>query len=296
MDNKNPPSRLKTQLRRALLTSVSAIALLAAVPQQAQALTLLLNFTNAPVTENAGVGTSTIDVADFSTWGFTGMTLPTIMSSVLASVNQAYLMYPTVGANALSPLANGKELNINFETVTSGSALPSNGDANYFYFGVGNTTNPADDELGHACYGCVRDLTMLASAPNGSMVGVNFTNNLQGLTGLATTDAERINILAGTIAHEFGHALMLDHPGAPGGNANPGASIYSIMGTGADPVNMPDEERLMTRSFSYAEFDTLIQTVGVRDVSPVPEPGTYAMLLLGLGVVAAARKRKAAQV
>ena len=295
MDKKNPPSRLKTQLRRALLTSVSAIALLAAVPQQAQALTLLLNFTNAPVTESdAGPGTSTIGPADFSNWGFTGMNLSTIMSSVLASVNQAYLMYPTVGTNALSPLAVGKELNISFEAVTSGSATPTNGDAEYYFFGVGNTTGGGEDELGHAWYGGVRNASMVAVAPIGAMVGVNFTDNLQGLTDLATTDAERINILAGTIAHEFGHALLLDHPATT--LPNPGDSSFSIMATGAEPSNMPDEERLKARAFSFAEYATLIQTVGVRDVSPVPEPATYAMLLLGLGVVAAARKRKATQV
>lgn len=295
MNKQKSPTRVTTQLRRALLASASVAALLSAVPQQAQALTLLLNFTTTNVTESPdGPGTSTIGQADFSTWGFTGMTLPTIMSSVLASVNQAYLMYPTVDVNALSPLAAGKQLNISFESVTSGSALPSNGDSEYYYFGVGKTTGGGEDELGHAWYGGVRNLSMVAVAPIGSMVGVNFTDNLQGLTSLATTDAERINILAGTIAHEFGHALSLDHPALT--LPNPGDSAFSIMATGAEPSNMPDGERLKARAFSYAEYATLIQTVGVRDVSPVPEPSSYALLMLGLGVVLVARKRLAAQV
>jgi PEP-CTERM motif len=85
--------------------------------------------------------------------------------------------------------------------------------------------------------------------------------------------------------------LTLVHPGAA--LANPGASAYSLMATGAAPTSMPNNQRILDRDFAYSEFATLIQSVGLRDaVSPVPEPETYAMMLAGmLFVIGTARAR-----
>lgn len=287
------PVGLSRRFRQASLGLAAAGALMA-LPQQAQALTLVLDFTSVSITEDWGPDSpATLVAADFAPWGFT-MDLAQIKTSVLAAVNHAYLGYPTADSNALSPLPAGQRLNISFELGTVGIA-PTNGDSEYYYFGVGKT-NGTEDELGHACGGCVRSADLgAATVAVGSMVGVNFTNNLQGLTGGASFDDERINILAGTIAHEFGHALLLDHPttAAPyaGLFTNPGASQYSIMATGASPSDMPDDQRLTTRAFSYAEFGTLINTVGV---TPVPEPSAFLLMAGGLGLLAFARRRRAA--
>jgi hypothetical protein len=292
-----------TKLRSSALGLVLAAAAAGMAPQPAQALTIILDFTQVSITEDTGAveDRATLTTADFSDWGFTGLDLNGIKSAVLTSVNTAYLAYPTMAADTLSPLPSGQRLNLSFELGTVGDG-PSNGDADFYYFGVGQGTNPAQDFLGQACYGCVRspDDSGVPRAPVGSIVGVNLTNNLQGLTDLAATDTQRINILAGTIAHEFGHSLFLDHPVAlpyTGSLTNPGTeSLYSIMGTGADPTGMPDEERVKARAFSYAEFGTLMETVGTVPITAVPEPSALALLLAGLGtvVVAARRKRVAA--
>jgi hypothetical protein len=56
-------------------------------------------------------GTTT---ASFAPYAF-GINLPQIEAGALAAVNNNFLAYPTVGANANSPLPNGKQLNMNFE-------------------------------------------------------------------------------------------------------------------------------------------------------------------------------------
>lgn len=93
----------------------------------------------------------------------------------------------------------------------------------------------------------------------------------------------------GTISHELGHRLsLLDHPS--GAQANPGASAYSIMGTGASPTNMPNDQRILDRAFSYAEFDQLITAVGTQETS-VPEPRVFWMSGVGLLVLVGMRLR-----
>lgn len=282
---------LSRRFRQASLGLALASSLFA-LPQQAQALTLILDFTDVNVTEMAGgVGDSTIKQADFSTWGFTGMNLAQIQSAILTAVTNDYLGFPNMAANPLSPLPVGKQLNISIE-VSVGKNGPANGDAEFYYFGVGDKVG-TEDELGHACYGCVRTAGQgAATVANGTMVGVNFTDNLQGLTSLATTDAQRINLLAGTLSHEFGHALELDHP--PSAQPNPGESAFSIMGTGASPTNMPNGARVLDRAFSYAEYAQLISSVGLRDVTAVPEPSAFLLMAGGLGLLAVARRRRAA--
>jgi PEP-CTERM motif len=118
-----------------------------------------------------------------------------------------------------------------------------------------------------------------------------LTDSIASLLSLATNDTQRINLLAGTLSHEIGHSLTLAHPN--GMLANPGASSFSLMATGAAPSSMPNAERIKDRDFAYSEFASLIQNVGLRDVvSPVPEPETYAMMLAGLlCVIGLARTR-----
>ena len=42
---------------------------------------------------------------------------------------------------------------------------------------------------------------------------------------------------------------------------------------------------MLDRAIAYSEFSTLIQTVGLRDVSPVPEPASYGLMGLGIAAV-----------
>ena len=261
----------------ALGAAVASGLALVAVP--AQALTIVLNFVNAPTTDRNNVGTLP---ETFASWGFTGLDLNGVRNATLAAVRNDYLSFPSFATNAASPLPAGKELNINF-TFSNGLTGPGNGDSEWYYMAIGDA-NPNQGFLGQACLGCVRNAAGVSSVANGNIFGSTLTDSIFGLLNLATSDAQRINLLAGTVAHEIGHGLSLVHPS--GQAANPGQSLWSVMATGASPSLMPSSERVKDRAFSYAEFGTLIQSVGLRDVTLIPEPGSALMLALGLMSVA----------
>jgi hypothetical protein len=286
-----PIAALWSRVQSAALVATLAATLSMVAPRPAQALTLVIDFTTTSMTDIFG---STVTPADYTPYGFTSMNLAQIQSSILAAVTNDYLGYPTVAANPLSPLPVGKELNLNIAITTNHSA-PSNGDTEYYYFGVGKKAG-SEPEFGHACYGCVRDdSAQPANVPNQSNVGVIFTDNIANLEALATTDAQRINLLAGTIAHELGHTLFLDHPNRA--LANPGASSFSLMATGAFPTSMPNDQRILDRAFAYAEFSQLIASVGLRDVAAVPEADGYLMFAVAVaGLLAMGRRQRLAAI
>ena len=239
----------------------------------AKATTLYLNFVTGPSSDIFAVGTTT---ANFTPYGFTGMTTLQIQQAILAAVQQDFLGYPTVGADPSSPLPNGKQLDIDFLLASD----PSNGDPEFYHLNIGGNTT-GDTFLGQACFECIRNsLGGGPSVSNGAIIGSILVNNIAALAGLATTDAERINLLAGTVSHEAGHAVSLPHP--PGAQANPGASTFSIMGTGAAPTNMPNGERVKDRAFAYSEMSQLMTALGTRDFDTVPEPSGLILMSSGL--------------
>jgi hypothetical protein len=275
---------------RSLSIGAGVAAALAFVAAPAQALTIVLDFVNAPTTDRNNVGTLP---ENFTSWGFTGLDLNGIRNATLTAVKNDYLAFPSFGTNAASPLPAGKELNINF-TFSNGLTGPGNVDTEWYYMAIGDA-NPNQAFLGQACLGCVRNAAGVSTVANGSIFGSTLTDSIFGLLSLATSDAQRINLLAGTVAHEIGHGLSLVHP--TGQAPNPGQSLWSVMATGASPSLMPSAERVKDRAFSYAEFSSLIRSVGLRDVvTPIPEPGTAVTLALGLLAIALmARVRSARQ-
>ena len=274
--------RWTAKLSSAVASAALAFGLAAATPDDAKALTVSLNFVSSLTTDMFGVKTNT---ANYTPYGFTGMNTAQIQAAILSSLIDDYLGYPTIGADASSPLPVGKELDINF---VIGSGAPSNGDSEYYYVAIGNRAEPYGF-LGQACLSCVRDETS-GTGPNGvsngAIVGSILVDNIAlSLASLASSDDERINLLEGTIAHEIGHALSLEHP--RGALANPGDSTFSLMATGASPTTMPNGERVKNRAFAYSEFNQLITAVGLRDVqSTVPEPSSLALVGLALAAFA----------
>jgi len=224
-------------------------------------LTFELDFVSGATTDIFAVGTT---IANFTPYGF-GLNLTQIQQAALAAVNNDFLGYPTVGADANSPLPNGRNLNVNFE-VTTGLTVPLNGDLEYYYVAIGTNTTGNSNILGQACQSCVRmPILSRPAVSNHSIVGSVLTDNIASLAGLASTDAERTNLLVETISHEIGHTLSLIHPLGP--EPNPGASIFSLMA-----ITSSGSERIKDQAFSYSEFGTLINSVGLRDVASVPGP------------------------
>jgi len=267
--------------RRSTLAGLAAALLLgaAAAPQPAQALTIVLNFVDGSTTDRNGVTT----IAEtFASWGFTTLDLAGVRQATLDAVLDDYLGFPSFGSNALSPLPDGRELDINF-TISNGLTGPGNGDTEWYVMAIGDAS-PNQGFLGQACLGCVRNSAGVATVANGTIFGSSLTDTIAGLLPLASNDQQRIQLLAGTVAHEIGHGLGLPHPS--GQLANPGESFWSIMATGASPSLMPSSERIKDRAFAYSEFSVLIDRVGLRDVSPIPEPGTGVVLALGLVALA----------
>lgn len=265
-----PAARARQAAKAAALGAALALGV-AATP--ARALTVIINFANTTVTDLGGVTTSPYN---FSSWGFSYGD-DGIHQAALESVLTDYLAYPNVAQNPLSPLPVGQQLNIDFE-FSVGQTGPTNGDLEYYYVNVG-TASLSSGILGQAiCIGCVRRPGGGSTVPFGSAIASVAAQNIDDLLNLATNDTQRINLLAGTVAHEIGHPLNLQHPA--GQLPNPGQSLWSIMGSGAS--NMPNGERIKDRAFAYTEFNTLINGIGLV---PVPEPATWAVMVLGLGVL-----------
>lgn len=284
-------------MKRLLIAGLAlAAGLSLAQPKSADALTISLAFVNTPTTDKFGVTTTT---ADFAPFGFTNWSTSQIQSAILGAVAEDYLGYPVGG---LSPLAAGKQLSINFVSTTS-LTRPANGDSEYYFVAIGTATN-VSGFLGQACTMCIRTPTgkgPLLGTTSGSIVGSVLTNEIAKVAVTATTNQQRLNLIAGTIAHEIGHALSLPHPQGP--TANPGESAYSLMATGTSPTYMPSNQRVLDRDFSYAEFKQLMTAVGVRSPVPygstlaiadtdVPEPGTLGLLALGAVVLVAGGLRR----
>ena len=247
----------------------------------ASALTLVLDF--GPGLDHDGAAMSAYDDAAF---GFSGLDLAGSQAAVLAAVQDHYLGYPTAAADPFSPIPTGYELALDFVIGSAGIA-PSNGDLDWYVFSIGEG-EAGQSFLGEAFIQSVRGPDF-APAPTGWIVGAVYTDQIATLAGLAGSDAQLINLLAGTVSHEIGHTLGLLHPS--GAQANPGESAWSVMATGASPSNMPNAQRVLEREFSYAEAAILADNVGLR---PVPLPAPALLLGAAVGVLVLRRPRACA--
>ena len=116
--------------------------------------------------------------------------------------------------------------------------------------------------------------------PSATIVARNSFSIISAIGNSSRTVAAGA-LLVGMIAYEIGDTLTLDHPKVP--VAIPGGAIHDLIGTGVDPTNMPNAERIKDRAPFWTEFGQLITTVGMRGVpmTAVPEPKARAMSLTG---------------
>lgn len=277
------------------ISRASALALIAALGmapiQNAQALTMVLDF----FSDSTDIFGERTGAFDYSTYGFDTMNDTQVREALLNAVIDDFLGYPSNAANASSTLPAGQELDIDFMFGTVGLNYSAY-DSEWWFFKIGSGisgTSYSANALGAACYECVRKANGAAnffSLPNGSLVGSIFTNTIDNLVNPGHSDTQLLNLIAGTISHEIGHTLSLEHPGSA--LANPGASAFDLMATGAAPTSMPNTERFKDRDFAYSNFNQLIGAVGLRDIpGSVPEPGALGLLGLGFLALALARRR-----
>ena len=237
------------------LGSLIGICTLGAI-QPANALTFVLDF-NEPeqgnTTDDLEITVGTFDVTQY---GFTDSDFDTIATSILETVESHYLDIPTVSENSNSPIPDGRELDIDFEIGTIFTE-PTNSDPDYYFVQIGDyisENNPNIDgissgTLGIAASSGARDENGNAPFGNGLAVGSVFTDHISNLVdpnnpSLATTT----NAIAGTLSHEIGHALSLEHVYKEG-SVTPG-NVPPILGTGA--FDLPNIDRLGNRAFSFS--------------------------------------------
>lgn len=226
--------------------------------QPANALTFVLDFNEpeqANTTDDLAITVGTFDVTQY---GFDNSDFDTIATSVLETVESHYLDIPTFSENSDSPIPNGRELDIDFEIGTIFSP-PTNSDSDYYFVQIGDyisENNPNIDgisngTLGIAASSGARNAEGIAPFGNGLAVGSVFTDHISGLVDSNNPDlATTTNAIAGTLSHEIGHALSLNHVYKEG--AVTPDNVPPILGTGA--FDLPNIDRLGNRAFSFSAF------------------------------------------
>ena len=245
--------------------------------RDASALTMVLDFSTTS-TDVFGQKTGAFNAAPYS---FDFMTQAQVETSLLAAVEHNYLEYPTFSEDANSPLADGKELNIDFVIGSFGSA-PGNGDSEWVddqdrhrpgrhyrarrqHRQRSESQHPRRGLLPMCAHRIgVADYYGLAV---GSLVGSIWTDHIDNLAWMAADDTQLINLIAGTISHEIGHTLSLDHPNAQ--SPNPGASAWDLMGSGA--TSMPNNQRVLQREFPIS-ISATCSTASAASPSRAPCP------------------------
>lgn len=224
--------------------------------QSASALTFVLDF-NDPTQVNTSDAFG-IQVGDFDVtqYGFSTSQFSTVTNAILTEVKSHYQDIPDVTENSSSPFAAGKQLDIDFVIGNIGT-VPSN-DSEYYFMQIGsfssdpqNVLGGSTGTLGVAAFEGARTKTgqsnkfglSKASAATGSI----FTNRISTITNSWTLD-KTVNAISGTLSHEIGHALSLEHLYKEQSVTPTGAP--PIMGTGA--LDLPNNDRLVDREFAFS--------------------------------------------
>ncbi len=287
-------SREQTVLACAALTVLALSGSASAGP------IIVVDFLQASEGQQSGVvtdqGTPVLGAFDLTPWGFAASDYDLVTSAIMVELNEDYLEIPTHSEDSRSPIPDGQQLDITF---TTGTLSYDPGGSDYYYVLVGRCVGTCiSGALGVGYMDAVRTASGAAATWGyGYVVADVFTNALNALGGLTPGNALRsgnltytANVIAGTLAHEIGHNLSLEHDYVSGAVTVNGNA--PIMGTGA--LGMQNQDRLENRSFAYTanvqgggqQYDVqqLVGALGLRDDPSVPEPVTFT--LAGAGLVA----------
>jgi len=278
--------------------------------------TFVIDFKTASAAETTAITGDKVGAFDAAAFGFTtDAARGALIDSVMTALRSAFYDIPTVGMDGRSPIADGKMLDVDFIAGTIGQA-PSNGATEYYFVQVGSAVsgpNTGGGTLGVAGLNAVRRASGAVGGWGvGSVVASIFTDAIQNIGGLTPSNALKsgdlaysTNAIVGTVAHEIGHTLSLEHEKAAGAITPSG--VAPMLGTGA--IDLPNQARISPREFSYTSYKSngneqhqIAQLVGAlglrdRDQPAVPEPAALAQAATALALAAGAlltRRRVAA--
>jgi hypothetical protein len=260
-----PIKMLKVVIMKFLNKSVVLFILLASF--NANALLVKLDFSSLG---SLDLWKNTTDYFDVTQAGLNASDFGSITQSILLSVQEDYY------SSSYGFINSNQELDVDF-MIAQVSDDVSTIDVNNYTIQIGSRTSGPHNGFGVACLGCVSNATVAANSIFGSVFSNNIFNVLTTAAGGLWDLTETVNAIAGTLSHEIGHALGVDHP--PGQQSNPGESLWDVMATGSSPSNMPNDQRLLNRAFSDINMQTLVNNIGLRTI-PVPEPSTSVLFLL----------------
>lgn len=231
----------------------------------ANALTFVLDFNDANQENTFDIFRAEVETFDLNPYGFAPTDFNLVTNSILNKVESHFYDIPTesnYSGITTSPIPDGRELDIDFEIGEINGFTPNNGDEDYYFVQIGSAVSDRVTSLGQALLNGARSSNgSVNTFRQGEVVSSVFTDNINGMRGLgnalrsgnleATTNA-----IAGTLSHEIGHTLSLEH--VYKGQSETLGNVPPLLGTGA--LDLPNRDRISDRAFSFAA-----KTEGSRD-------------------------------